>query len=351
MAEMYPSKSKRGIRRIALLRSSSTHLAALFSSMILIAIILGMWQLYQFQTGRVMSSIWLCVAFGLLLTTAIGLSVISYFATKRINEIVSIADQIMRTGDISSRIPIYSRWDDLSTLSHILNHMLDEINRLVHGVRTVSDNIAHDLRHPLTRIRNQMEMLKLQSENLSHKEISHHMMDLVSECDQLLNTFNALLRISNIESGKRHSDFKTLPLHQVLKDVIELYEPVALEKSCNLVFIETPITTIGDKDLLFQAFANLVDNAIKYTPNGGSISVELTTRKSRPYIQIMDSGMGVSDAHKKNVFKRFYRIESYRNTEGNGLGLSLVQAIIHLHQGTISLHDNPTGGLIVTVEL
>lgn len=351
MAEINTSKSKRGIRRIALLRSSSTHLAALFSSMILVAIILGMWQLYQFQTGRVMSSIWLCVAFGLLLSTAIGLSFISFFATKRINDIVRIADQIMRTGEISTRIPVYSRWDDLSTLSNILNHMLDEISRLVQDVRTVSDNIAHDLRHPLTRICNQMEMIKLQSHSLSPDDISDHMNLLMHECNQLLNKFNALLRISNIESGKRHSDFKTLPLHQVLKDVIELYEPVALEKSCSLVFIETPITTIGDKDLLFQAFANLVDNAIKYTPNGGSITVELSSQKSRPFIQIMDSGMGVSDAHKKNVFKRFYRIESCRNTEGNGLGLSLVQAIIHLHQGKISLHDNPAGGLSVSVEL
>lgn len=351
MTDRNSNKSKRGIRRIALHRSSSTHLAALFSSMILVAVILGMWQLYQFQTGRVMSSVWLYVAFGLLLSTAVGLSFISYFATKRINEIVSIADEIMRTGDISSRIPIYSRWDDLSTLSHILNHMLDEISRLVHGVRTVSDNIAHDLRHPLTRIRNQIEMLKLQSEHLSSKEISQHMMDLVSECDQLLNTFNALLRISNIESGKRHSGFKSIPLHTVLMDVIELYEPVALEKSCHLIFNETPVTTIGDKDLLFQAFANLVDNAIKYTPVGGSITVELTRQNSSPFIQITDSGIGVSDTHKKNVFKRFYRIESYRNTEGNGLGLSLVQAIIHLHQGKISLHDNPAGGLIVKVEL
>lgn len=349
MASVPARKPISTIKRIALHRSSSTHLALLFSSMIIVAIILGMWQMYQYQMGHDMSSIWLCVAFALLLATALGLSFISFFATKRINEIVAIADNIMRTGDISSRIPVYSRWDDLSTLSHILNHMLDEISTLVHGVRTVSDNIAHDLRHPLTRLRNQIEMIKLKADTFDAITLQQNMNNLMLECDRLLNTFNALLRISNIESGKRHSGFSNVFLHDVLSDVIDLYEPVAQEKSQSITYNKVFSPIMGDKDLLFQAFANLIDNAIKYTPKGGSITVDINTHKRTTAIAIIDSGIGVSDVHKKNIFQRFYRIEECRNSEGNGLGLSLVQAIIHLHQGHIFLADNPQGGLVVNI--
>ena len=138
---------------------------------------------------------------------------------------------------------------------------------------------------------------------------------------------------------------------QLMHDVVELYEPLAAEKSIAFTFTPSPSQVVGDKDLLFQAFANLIDNAIKYTPENGTIEVEMQPQERGTRVVIRDSGMGVSDEHKQRVFRRFYRVEHSRRAPGSGLGLSLVAAIIKLHHGIIQLHDNKPAGLIVTVTL
>jgi signal transduction histidine kinase len=334
--------------RIALVNSSSTKLASFFTALVFVAIALLCYEIYALMHGKTVST-WLTVlTLVLMALVAAGLFVISYYVTKRINRIVATAENIMATRDLSERIPIDGRWDDLSKLSSVLNRMLDDIEQLVAGVKQVSDNISHDLRTPLTRLRNHLESLRNSSSAIAPERLG----SLIVECDGLLTTFNALLRISNIEAGKRHVAFRSFDLADIAHDVIELYEPLAGEKSLQLTQTLQSVTVTADKDLLFQAIANLVDNAIKYTPAGGAISITtqaLSPRGAR--ITVRDSGVGVADEHKSMVFKRFYRVDSCRVQTGSGLGLSLVQAVIALHQGRIALNDNSGGGLEVVVEI
>ena len=337
--------------RIRLLRSSSTHLAGFFSIFIFIAIGLVAYELYLYRMGTPPADWLMQFSLGLLLCIALGLFIVGFYVTKRINEIAETADSIMRTGDMSQRIPVYQRWDDLSTLSHILNRMLGEIEMLVHGIRTVSDNIAHDLRHPLTHLRNKLDETRSTIRQLSPEEQSQQLTHLIYECDTLLNTFSGLLRISNIESAKRHSGFAPVQLDMLLADVAELYEPLAHEKSITLNVTCDKASMIGDKDLLFQAFANLVDNAIKFTKPKGTVQITLTRGKRAIRVEIDDEGFGIPIEHRSKVFNRFYRVESCRSTPGSGLGLSLVRAIIELHEGTITLVDGEKNGLMVRITL
>ncbi len=276
----------------------------------------------------------------LLMLMVIGTSFfISVFVVRRINLIADTAKEIINTGDLSRRISVDTRWDDLSNLAQILNDLLDRIESLMEGVKRVSDNIAHDLRTPLSRLRSELETLKNDTENKEKAE------KLIAEADQLLRTFNALLRIANIESGKRSQTFSTLNLDTVLNDIIEFYAPLAEEKNITISSNLPTATLKGDKDLLFQALANLLDNAIKFTPENGTISIATT---KGPHITISDTGPGISEEDKGKVFDRFFRAETSRHTAGSGLGLSLVVAVIELHKGKITLKDN-NPGLTVTL--
>jgi signal transduction histidine kinase len=268
---------------------------------------------------------------------------ISFYVVNRINIIASTANEIIETADLSRRISINKRWDDLSNLAYILNHMLSKIEQLMIDVRQVSDNIAHDLRTPLTRLRNHLENARNESSN--PEEISK----IINEADAILQTFNALLRITNIEKSKRHIKFSEVKLSEIINDVIELYEPLAEEKNISIKTKLDFIGYAGDKDLIFQLLANILDNSIKFTPQNGSISFELKNANKKPLIIISDSGIGIEDSEKKKVFDRFYRSDKSRNSDGSGLGLSLVQAIINLHKAKIELFDNHPCGLTTKI--
>lgn len=269
---------------------------------------------------------WLSVLIIVLMAVVITVSfIISTFVVSRTKLIARTAEEIMQTGDLSRRISIQSGWDDLSQMAHVLNALLARIESSLIGIRQVSDNIAHDLRTPLTRLRNQLE--------------GRGDTELVSEADQLLKTFAALLRISNIEVGRRHAVFQTVELGTVLKDVIELYEPLAEEKHITLSRLIDDVNIEGDRDLLFQMLANLLDNALKFTPEHGSISLALNEHE----LIVSDSGQGIPDTEKEHVFKRFYRTENSRSTAGNGLGLSLVAAVAVIHNLEIILEDQVPG--------
>ena len=276
---------------------------------------------------------------------------ISRFVVTRTNNIVLRAQSIMETGDLSRRLNVDSDWDDLSYMTNVLNQFLDRIERLMQGVRQVSDNIAHDLRTPLTRMRHSIERLKdpkIQSDQTKLQDLGSY---LGNEADHLLEIFNALLRISRIESGHQHNPFETISLDMVLRDVIELYEPLAEEKSLTITTALQSVSCQGDRHLLFQAFANLLDNAVKFTPaKAGDIAVTLIHSGSEARISICDQGLGIPDAYKAKVFERYYRADSSRHLPGSGLGLSLVQAIVTLHHGTIALHT-PAVGLDVIITL
>ncbi len=343
--------SQRYSSRIRPWRSSSTYIATLFSILLMIAMGLFIYVSYQFSMGTPPERWLLQSSLGLILSIAIGLFIVGFYATKRINRIVETAESIMHTGDMSQRIPVYQTGDDLSTLSHTLNRMLNEIETLVHGIRTVSDNIAHDLRHPLAHLRNQLEEARATIGKNTSEEQTHTLTALIHECDTILNTFNGLLRISNIESAKRHSGFAPVELHRLLGDVIELYEPIAQERSITITLSGDKPSLIGDKDLLFQATANLIDNAIKFTRDNGTIDITVTRGKRAILLEIDDEGHGIPPEHRSKVFNRFYRVESCRSTPGSGLGLSLVRAIVELHKGTIALSEGKRSGLLVRITL
>lgn len=268
--------------------------------------------------------------------------IISVFVVSGTNKIADTAREIIETGDLSRRLDIGSRWDDLGNMAAVLNTLLDRIEELMRGVRQVSDNIAHDLRTPLTRMRNHIEDLQ---KRYGHNDYA----ELMEESDHLLGTFNALLRISRIESEKQRSQFKTVNLKAILNDVIAFYEPLAEEKSITIHADLSEATLHGDRDLLFQAYANLLDNALKFTPEKGEIKVKLITQDKKIHISITDNGNGVPENEHKKIFNRFYRAEKCRSTSGTGLGLSLVSAVITLHHGTVTAQNANPGLKIITI--
>lgn len=263
---------------------------------------------------------------------------ISHFVVSRINRIAETASDIIATGDLSRRISIDTQWDDLSNLAQVLNDFLDRNEVLIEGIRDISNNIAHDLRTPLTHLRNDIEKLKKQQSD------TEPFNKLLGEADHILAIFNSLLRIATLEKGKRNQAFQPLDLSQLLRDVIELYEPVAEEKHLRLQCAHLPSCTLmGDRHLLFQLFANVLDNAIKFSPAQTKIDIALVQSKDTIAVQISDQGPGIPAHEKDRVFRRFFRGDASRSTIGNGLGLSLVKAITDLHQGEIQLGDNAPG--------
>ncbi|WP_372759587.1 ATP-binding protein [Litorivivens sp.] len=256
----------------------------------------------------------------------------------RIDQMNQSLNRIM-SGDLSERIAIHDSHGDFRRLGENLNKMLDKIEQLMLGMRQVSDNIAHDLRTPLTRLRNRLSDLQQGTDQ------PEKVQELIDEADGLLATFSALLRIAQVESGNPRAGFSSVDLKTILLDVIELYEPLACDKSQKLdADLATVATFQGDRNLLFQAVANLVDNAIKYTPATGIVSVRLWEQQDQYLVEIADSGPGVPPAEREKVLQRFYRVEASRSEQpGNGLGLSLVNAVVKLHGGSVQLADNFPG--------
>ncbi len=277
------------------------------------------------------------ITFGLAMFGGI---MMSRSTAKRVELINQTSRKIM-TGNLALRIPDRGTNDDFDQLARNLNEMLDRIVLLMEGIRHVSDNIAHDLRTPLTRLRNQLENTLVSVESERDRE---RVASAVAEADQLLATFNALLRIARLEMGGRVSNFSSFDLSELVQDAAELYEALAEDKHQKLaMLIEPQLTLVGDRDLIFQTLCNLIDNAIKYTPEGGSIEVILDADKNHVYLTVADSGIGIPEEERDKVFQRFYRVAKSRSLAGNGLGLSLVQAVLELHQGKITLKDNQPG--------
>jgi signal transduction histidine kinase len=228
--------------------------------------------------------------------------------------------------------------------------MLDQIESLLESVRRISDNIAHDLKTPLTRLRNRLESIH----DLNSDNDHGHSLDLaIKEADGLLSTFNALLRIARIETDARREGFAELKLGDVLSDVVELYEPLAEEKNQSLKLrMDETAVIYGDRDLVFQAVANLLDNAVKYTPENGSIAVTLKAPGSEAQVTVVDSGPGIPEALHNKVVQRFFRIDTSRQQSGNGLGLSMVAAVCKLHGARLEFENlDPGLGVCLTFPL
>jgi signal transduction histidine kinase len=278
----------------------------------------------EFAVALAQTTSWVMIV--IVFVVAITSLGVAYYVVSRINKIADTADDIMTTGNLSDRIYIESKWDDLSKLSLVLNQLLDKIESSVRAITAVSDNIAHDLRTPLTRLKGHIEALE------DNKEKNR----LLDECDNILAIFNSLLRISDIESSAKVAGFSNVLLDEIVSDAVDLYSPLVEAKNITLRFEADVIKDfIGDKDLLFQSFANVLDNAIKFTPENGKIDVKLKRQQSRIVFSVDDSGSGVTSDNMSKLTTRFFREEKSRSTSGNGLGLALVNAIVTLHNGKI----------------
>ena len=283
------------------------------------------------------------LAWGLGLTALLALvggALMSRSTARRIEAIHRAGLEIMR-GDLSRRIPRDGSHDDFDQLAAHLNEMLDRIAASMDEVREVTDNIAHDLRTPLGRLRNQLETLRARRGEEATAEVDA----AIEEADRLLATFNALLRIARIESGVLRSGFGEVDLTVLLRDLAELYEPAAQVRGQRIEVELPPRAQVpGDRDLLVQAFANLLDNAIKYSPEGGTIVVGLDQRPGEgARVRVSDTGPGIPASEREAVMRRFYRGESSRTTAGSGLGLSLVDAVARLHRVELELGGDGHG--------
>ncbi len=248
---------------------------------------------------------------------------------KRINAIRETSQRIV-DGDLSLRMPVSTRNDEVDMLASIVNLMLTEIERLLTEVKSVTDTIAHDLRTPLTRVRLLLYRAQQQS---APDDAQHQMLDkALTETDALLGRFRALLRISEIENRQKKAGFELVDPHDVLRQIAELFEPLAEDKSQKFSVIASPTRMItADPGLLLEAISNLVDNAIKFTPQGGVVEIRLFQLDGTPCIDITDNGCGIAHHDMEAIMQPFYRGGRHHGEAGYGLGLSIVAAIVHLH--------------------
>ncbi len=259
--------------------------------------------------------------------------------TTRIESINRTARRIME-GELSQRIESQGSGDEFDALVTNLNAMLARIETLMDDVRRVSDNVAHDLRTPLGRLRTRLEALREAGGDDAAAALAE---DALREADQMLATFNALLRIARIETGQRRHAFAPVDLATIGDDVADLYAPVAEARGITFRHSGVAAPVVGDADLLFQSLANLLDNAMKYTPRGGSVALHVTSDHDTATAVVGDTGPGVPPEEREAVLRRFYRLEPARGTPGSGLGLSLVAAVAQLHEAVLTLDDNAPG--------
>lgn len=288
----------------------------------------------------------------LSLTGLIAGFVISRVVLRRI-EAINVATRSIMDGDLSQRIAIDGTGDEFDVLADNLNTMLERIEALMNGLREVSDNIAHDLKTPLTRLRNQAESALMDPRGAgAYRE---GLEQTIEKADDLIKTFNALLLVARLEAGVLRENAESFDVGRLVRDVAELYEPVAEERGLELQLeVAEGVRLTANRQLIGQAVANLIDNAIKYSAKAletssrpATIGVGLAQRGDAVEIAVSDRGPGIAPEDRERVLKRFVRLEKSRTEPGTGLGLSLVQAVARLHGGAVRLEDNAPGLRVV----
>ena len=259
----------------------------------------------------------------------------------RIEQINATSRAIMLSG-LDQRIPLRGTHDEWDRVAENLNLMLDRIETLMGEIKQVSDNVAHDLRTPLTRMRGRLE--KAYHGRRMAEDDQSLIGDTIADLDAVLRIFSSIMRIAQIETQARKGGFRTVNLVEIAGEVVELYDAAAEpDGTCLTVVGDREVLVTGDRDLIFDAIANLVDNAIKHGRAGGQVVVANENVDGKPVISIADDGPGIPADEYEHVFKRFYRLEQSRYTTGNGLGLSLVAAVARLHGARIEMLDNAPG--------
>jgi len=274
---------------------------------------------------------------------------ISRVALRRI-ESINVAARSIMDGNMSRRIAVTGSGDEYDALATNLNAMLERIDALMSGLREVSDNIAHDLKTPLTRLRNAAEAALRETGEEAYRDGLEH---TIEKADELIKTFNSLLLVARLEAGALEGNAERFDVGRAVRDVAELYEPVAEERGMQLsVNVDAGPQLTGNRQLIVQAVVNLIENAIKYSVKSGavdasSIAIDLQNRADGIAIVVADNGPGIAAEDRERVLKRFVRLEKSRTEPGTGLGLSLVQAVARLHGGTVRLEDNAPGLRVV----
>ncbi|MCR6673320.1 ATP-binding protein [Devosia ginsengisoli] len=282
---------------------------------------------------------------GIILFSLVAGGITARRVLKRIDTIRDTSTKIM-SGNLSERVPVTRRNDEFDGLATNLNAMLDRIEQLLQGLKEVTDNVAHDLKTPLTRLRNQAESAL--RDGASDDVRQQALETTIAESDRLIQTFNALLMIARAEAGAPSGALADVDVSAVVADMAELYSPVAEDEG---IVVETSIAEglhlRGNRELIGQAMVNLLENAVKYAkPEGegqGRITVGLRQHAGRVLIEVADNGPGIPEADRKRVLERFVRLEKSRSEPGSGLGLSLVDAVARLHGGTFRIEDNAPG--------
>jgi len=282
---------------------------------------------------------------GIILFSVIAGGITARRVLRRIDAIRDTSTKIM-SGNLSERVPITSRNDEFDGLATNLNAMLDRIEQLLQGLKEVTDNVAHDLKTPLTRLRSKAESALRDTASEASREEA--LETVIVESDRLIKTFNALLMIARVEAGAPSGALSEINISDIVADVAELYGPVAEDEGIEVVTAIAPeITLKANRELIGQAMVNLLENAIKYArPEDGSpgrIEVELLQNSGMVRISVADNGSGIPEADRKRVLERFVRLEKSRSEPGSGLGLALVNAVARLHGGSFSIEDNGPG--------
>ena len=281
----------------------------------------------------------------LLLALAIG----AYFARRSSRRLTAIHDTIARImkGDTDLRLPVGSRHDPIAQISRDVNLMLDEIGRLLVQLKGVGDNIAHDLRSPLAVVHAQLER---GLESSSDEQLRTVARQALAHIDKAMLTVAALLRLADVEYSPTSRNFQSIDLSAICADLFEFYEPLAESKSIKMTLeTKSPVEIQGDGDLMREAVSNLIGNAIKFTPENGSVDISVFRENGLPVVRVRDSGIGVEPADRDKIFQRFYRTSSGHRVPGSGLGLSITAAIANLHELDLRFNDNNPGAVFEMV--
>jgi signal transduction histidine kinase len=282
------------------------------------------------------------IALGASVALAIlGGMLMSFGFLKRIEAINRTSETIIR-GDLGQRIAVLGTHDELDRLGNNLNRMLDRIQSLMESMQQVSNDIAHDLRTPLARLRQRLERVRWPGSKLA--DYQREVDSAIADTDDILATFAATLRIAQIEARSRVAGFKAVCLSDLFTTIAEAYAPVAEDQGQRLVAsVATGVNIRGDADLLTQMLANIVENALRHCPPGSTIDMRLSNGPHAPFGVVSDDGPGIPEDERAKVFRRFYRLERSRTTPGSGLGLSLVAAVADIHEIRLAVRDNEPG--------
>jgi len=266
-----------------------------------------------------------------------------------VNEVTEAAIHISQ-GELARRVPVSGRGDELDRLAVTFNSMLDRIQKLISGMQEMTDNIAHDLRSPLGRIRGMAETALTNAH--ANSDFQSIAADMVEECDRLLHMINTMLDITETEAGVASLKMLPVDLSSVIADACELFEPTAEDKEIELIReVTDKIIVYGNIHYLQRLISNLIDNALKYSHKGGKVHIRLYRQANDAILSIQDTGIGIEPKDLQNIFKRFYRCDKSRSQSGSGLGLSLALAIARAHRGDIRVESIPDQGSIFTVSL